>query len=495
MAHKRGLFTRICNGVTAYRDYSRFINKNLTGCWYMLRDYKHLAEFPLPHHQQNRYKNVSYLSQKPRSYWTRLIFFTTAVFLIGGAILVNPVSNARQAGTIEYLVFYTSNNNTANKQTPLLWPPTETGNELKQLSAHLKWPNNQHHLKPEPDKCANPLTAAGENHLLYDDKKLALINNTNHKQNECENTITANLTAPAHKLDGTAIQGLKQVAKILGRKSAKTLSPTPISQRNLSQYSFAQGTIYSSLFVAGKKAGLTSNLILEMATIFAWDIDFALDLRKGDQFVVIYTKDKILAASFTNRGQKHVAIRYTDKQGKTDYYSPQGHSLRKAFLRTPVKFSRISSHFNLKRKHPILNRIRAHRGVDYAAPTGTPVRATANGKIIFRGVYGGYGKTIIIRHQRKYSTLYAHLSRYHKKIRSGRRIQQGEIIGYIGSTGLATGPHLHYELRINGRHRNPLTVKLPKAIGVNRRQLNAFRKKSRVVLEQLARLQGKHTAL
>ncbi|HFC53828.1 MAG TPA: hypothetical protein ENJ43_05290, partial [Gammaproteobacteria bacterium] len=192
---------------------------------------------------------------------------------------------------------------------------------------------------------------------------------------------------------------------------------------------FASGVIESSLFLAAQKAGLSDRTTMEMANIFGWDIDFALDIRSGDRFSVLYEElyrdgekirsGNILGAEFTNRGKTYVAIHYTDPQGRSGYYSPDGMHMRKAFLRTPVEFTRISSRFG-KRFHPILNRMRAHKGVDYAAPNGTPIRATANGKVIFKGRKGGYGRTVILKHGKRYSTLYAHMSRYGKGIRPGR---------------------------------------------------------------------------
>ena len=246
----------------------------------------------------------------------------------------------------------------------------------------------------------------------------------------------------------------------------------------------ASGVIDSSLFVAAQKAGLSDNLTMELAGIFAWDVDFALDIRKGDKFTVLYEEQyldgenighgDILAAEFVNHGKRYSAIRYTDASGKTDYYSLDGKSMRKTFLRTPVEFSRISSRFSLGRKHPILNRIRAHKGVDYAASRGTPIKATGKGKIVHRGKKGGYGNTIVIQHGSKYSTLYAHMSKYRGGLKTGSRVKQGQTIGYIGSSGLATGPHLHYEFRVNGVHRDPLKVKLPGADPLNKKYMDDF---------------------
>ncbi|HHJ18170.1 MAG TPA: peptidase M23 [Gammaproteobacteria bacterium] len=257
----------------------------------------------------------------------------------------------------------------------------------------------------------------------------------------------------------------------------------------------AAGTIDNSLFLAAQQAKLPENITMELAGIFGWDIDFALDIRQGDQFALLYEElyldgerigtGNILAAEFTNAGKLYQAVRYTDQQGRTDYYTPDGHSMRKTFLRSPVAFSRISSRFSTGRKHPILNRIRAHKGVDYAASRGTPVKATGNGKIVLRGKKGGYGKTVVIKHGSRYSTLYAHLNNYARGLRNGSRVQQGQIIGYVGSTGLATGPHLHYEFRVNGVHRNPLTVKLPDAAPLPKKYRQEFKLATENLLAQL----------
>jgi len=257
----------------------------------------------------------------------------------------------------------------------------------------------------------------------------------------------------------------------------------------------ASGSIENSLFLSAQAAGLSDSMTMELAGIFGWDIDFVLDIRKGDQFTVLYEElyldgerignGNILAAEFINQGRRYQAVRYTDAGGKTDYYSLDGKSMRKAFLRTPVEFSRISSGFSLGRKHPILNRIRAHKGVDYAAATGTPIKATSNGKIVHRGKKGGYGNTIIIQHGTKYSTLYAHMSKYRGGLKTGSRVKQGQIIGYIGSSGLATGPHLHYEFRVDGVHRDPLRVKLPGAEPLDSKYLADFNSKAELLLAQL----------
>ncbi|MCO5787746.1 peptidase M23 [Pseudomonas sp. G11-1] len=234
---------------------------------------------------------------------------------------------------------------------------------------------------------------------------------------------------------------------------------------------FANGSIDSSLFVAAQNAGLSHNLTMQMANIFGYDVDFAREIRQGDNFEVLFEEKhvdgqrvgtgSILAARFTNRGRTFTAVRYTDSGGNSSYYRADGTSMRKAFIRTPVEFARISSRFNPGRRHPVLNKIRAHKGVDYAAATGTPIKATGDGRVVHVGRKGGYGNTVVIKHGQTYQTLYAHMSRYANGIRTGSNVAQGQVIGYVGATGLATGPHLHYEFQVNGRHVDPLSVKLP----------------------------------
>jgi murein DD-endopeptidase MepM/ murein hydrolase activator NlpD len=264
----------------------------------------------------------------------------------------------------------------------------------------------------------------------------------------------------------------------------------PVDKRT----TFASAVIDSSLFEAGKNAGMGDALIMQLVGVFGWDIDFALDIRKGDRFNILYEEQflegkklkdgPIIAAEFTNQGRTYKAVRYTDAKGRTDYYSDDGRSMRKAFLRTPVDFRRISSRFG-KRHHPTLNRMKLHKGVDYAARTGTPIKAAGDGKVIFRGRKGGYGKVIILQHGGRYSTLYAHMSRYKKGVYAGKRVKQGQIIGYVGSTGRATGPHLHYEFRVNGAHRNPLTVRLPDAAPIAKKYKADFAAASQSLLAQL----------
>lgn len=234
----------------------------------------------------------------------------------------------------------------------------------------------------------------------------------------------------------------------------------------------ARAIIDNSLFVDGKEAGMSTQLVSELANLFGWDIDL-FQIKDGDSFSVIFEEKfldgkkvedgDILAASFTNNGKTYTAVRYTNKNGDSDYYSPEGLTMRKEFLRTPVDFARISSYFSTARKHPVLNKVRAHKGVDYAAPMGTPIRAAGKGKVVFAGKKSGYGNVVEIKHNGSYNTLYAHMKGFAQGVKVGASVRQGQTIGYVGMTGLATGPHLHYEFHVNGKHVNPLSAKLPMA--------------------------------
>lgn len=257
-----------------------------------------------------------------------------------------------------------------------------------------------------------------------------------------------------------------------------------------------EGTIRSSLFQAAADAGLSDNTALRIANIFQWDIDFVLDIQPGDRFRVTYEKvsqdgeplgeGDILAVEFVNQGKPYRAIRFQPDGGEPTYFTPDGKSLRKAFLRAPLEFTRVSSRFNLYRRHPVLNRIRAHRGVDYAAPIGTPVRAAGSGRVRFVGNKGGYGKVIELEHINQVRTVYGHLSRFARGLRTGDRISQGEIIGYVGMTGLATGPHLHYEYLSRGVHMDPQKVALPTDRPVPPAQMARFREMAAPLLASLA---------
>lgn len=249
--------------------------------------------------------------------------------------------------------------------------------------------------------------------------------------------------------------------------------------------SLQSATIQHSLFGAADDAGIPDGIATQLVDIFGGDIDFHRDLRKGDKFSVVYETShhqgkvvgtqRILAAEFINGGKTYRAFWYKPDNGQGGYYTEDGRSLKKAFLRSPLEFSRITSGFSNARYHPVLREIRAHRGIDYAAPAGTRVKSTGDGVIDFIGVQGGYGKVIMVRHPGNKTTVYGHLSGFASGLRKGARVSQGEVIGYVGSTGIATGPHLHYEFRVDGVHRNPLTVALPDASPLPAAQLAAYK--------------------
>lgn len=267
---------------------------------------------------------------------------------------------------------------------------------------------------------------------------------------------------------------------------------------------FAFGEIDSSLFLSGKAAGMSDRLIMSMVQVLAYDVDFAYDLRQGDRFSVLYEElyrdgeklrdGDILAVEFVNRGRTVQAFRFEDDAGRAGYYRPDGEAVKTAFLRNPLNVFRISSHFDLNRRHPVLNTIRAHKGTDYAAPHGTPIRSTGDGKVVFAGRQGGFGRVVIIRHGGTYQTKYAHMSRFRSGIRAGAHVRQGQVIGYVGSSGLATGPHLHFEFLVNGVHRDPLTVPLPRSEPVPKQQMAAFKAQTERYIARLETLRNTHTA-
>lgn len=258
---------------------------------------------------------------------------------------------------------------------------------------------------------------------------------------------------------------------------------------------YKHAKIDHSLFIASQRAGLDDVLTMRIAQIFQWDIDFVLDIRKGDEFYVLfeelYLEDKfigfgeVLAAEFVNQGDSYQALQYEDPHGQKGYFNPRGENMKKAFLRAPVEFSRISSNFNLRRKHPLHKRTVPHRGIDYAAPRGTPILAAGDGKVITASKSGSNGNYIVLQHGEQFVTKYLHLSKFARGMRTGKRIVQGDTIGYVGSTGWATGPHLHYEFLVNGSHKNPRTVKLPDATPVPAQELAAFSKQARPLISLL----------
>ncbi|HEX5961381.1 MAG TPA: peptidoglycan DD-metalloendopeptidase family protein [Rhodanobacteraceae bacterium] len=291
---------------------------------------------------------------------------------------------------------------------------------------------------------------------------------------------------------------------------AAQVSTLPIERR----MHFAHGVVQGSLFVAGEKAGLSETMVLKLADVFKYDIDFIKDLQKGDRFTVVYDDiyrngkyagaGNIIAAEFINDGNRYTAYRFKQSDGEVAYYSQDGHPLRRALLRTPVSFTRISSRFGM-RVDPILDKRRLHAGIDYAAPTGTPIHAAGNGVIVFRGKARGFGNLVKIRNTPTYTTGYGHMSRFAKGLHVGSRVSQGEVIGYVGQTGWATGPHLHYEVWVNGVPKNPLTVTMPKPQPLSGKLMAEFKAQSAPMVariqmidnatQRLAQVDASHTGL
>ena len=314
-------------------------------------------------------------------------------------------------------------------------------------------------------------------------------------------TISAKTTADGklvalHYLSGNNLFSAERGA------GGYTVSEQPIQleQRTLMQ----SGEIRSSLFAATDAANLSDTVAIQIADIFSTDIDFHKDLRKGDRFTVVYEAfyhlgeivrtGRVLAAEFINQGKTYQAVFFQNAEGHGGYYTLDGKNIRKAFLRSPLEFSRISSGFTNARYHPVLKTWRAHKGIDYAAPAGTRIKATADGVVEFAGRQGGYGNLIVLRHQSKYTTWYGHLSGFAKGIRKGSRVSQGDVIGYVGATGLATGPHLHYEFRISNVHQNPLRVVMPSAPPITADQKPAFEAVAQLMAQRLALLRGTNIA-
>ncbi|MDW7564731.1 MAG: M23 family metallopeptidase [Nitrosomonadaceae bacterium] len=260
------------------------------------------------------------------------------------------------------------------------------------------------------------------------------------------------------------------------------------------------GVIDSSLFAPTDSAGVPDNVTTQIVDIFSSEIDFHRDLRKGDRFTVVYESlhndgelaraGRILAVEFVNQGTSYKAVYFQADDGNSGYYAPDGKNLRKEFLRSPLEFSRVSSGFSSARFHPVLQTWRAHKGVDYAAPTGTIVKATANGTVAFAGWQSGYGNIVILQHQGQYTTAYGHLSAFSKGLRKGQRVSQSDVIGYVGATGMATGPHLHYEFRVSGVQRDPLRVAMPVAIPILAQNMTIFHENTRPLTARLDMLRN-----
>ncbi|RON22236.1 peptidase M23 [Pseudomonas brassicacearum] len=332
------------------------------------------------------------------------------------------------------------------------------------------------------------LPAASVHEILASDKQAKQFSQLKHGQKlEFELNPAGQLTNLHSKIS--------DVESITLTKNDKGYAFNRITAKPTVRSAYVHGVINSSLSQSAARAGLSHSLTMDMASVFGYDVDFAQDIRQGDEFDVIYEQKvvngkavgngPILSARFTNRGKTYTAVRYINKQGNSSYYTADGNSMRKAFIRTPVDFARISSKFSMGRKHPILNKIRAHKGVDYAAPRGTPIKAAGDGKVLLAGRRGGYGNTVIIQHGSTYTTLYGHMQGFAKGVKTGGTVKQGQVIGFIGTTGLSTGPHLHYEFQVNGVHVDPLGQKLPMADPIAKAERSRFLAQSQPLMARM----------
>ncbi len=315
-------------------------------------------------------------------------------------------------------------------------------------------------------------------------KKLANLKPNQQIQLLIENQVLEKLVFPISTTQFLVVsrEGKNYAAKIKSRKMD-------------SHQDYVTATVRGSLYGTAKRMHIPYSLIRQMSDIFNWQIDFIKDIRVGDQFTILYEAnyidDKlvstgdILAVTYTNRGKRYQAIRHESLSGDVDYFTPKGESLKKAFSRYPIQFSHISSTYSLSRKHPILHYSRPHRGVDLAASIGTPVHATGNGRVAMIGRQNGYGNMVKVVHDKTYSSIYGHLLKFQKGLAKGDRVKRGQVIGYVGQSGLATGPHCHYELHINHQPKNPSTVLLPRAAPVSKRELASFLARSNTLLAQL----------
>lgn len=290
---------------------------------------------------------------------------------------------------------------------------------------------------------------------------------------------------------------MSEAQHLLISNDGRNLRAEVLEREIVTEVEEAEGVIASSLFVAAKAAGLSDAMTMELANIFGWDVDFVLDIREGDRFFLLYEKlyregeflrdGRILAATFVNQGERFQAVHFETEDG-SDYFAPDGRNMRKEFLRAPLNFSYISSAFNPRRMHPILKRVRPHNGIDYYAPRGTPVYAAGDGTVIRSGYSNANGHHVFIKHADGIETRYLHFT--NRAVKQGQSVKQGQTIGYVGSTGLASGPHLHYEFVVNGVHRNPSTVPLPKVVPLEGDALAEFRAHASTMLNRLIRLES-----
>lgn len=435
---------------------------------------------------------------------THITIAAVATVVVTAAILVSPSSNV-EAKRMSYTLDLDQGTASETAATPAQTPPSAPGeeNRLEESNANaLEEANHQANLTAETQpsgatqsrldwqtfavKSGDTLSSLFGKAGFNDGIMLAVIHGDGEAK-KLQQLYAGETIRFATATDGSlaAIELQRNLLETLKiAKDGESFTGETEVRKPETRPAFASGIIDGSLYIAAREAGLNDRLTMELAGIFGWDIDFVYDVRKGDQFEVVYEElyldgerfdtGRILSARFINRGKENLALLYTDSGGDSDYYAPDGKSMRKAFLRTPIN-ARISSPFNLQRRHPVLDVVRPHEGTDYAAPPGTPIKAAGSGRVKFAGWKGGYGRTVILQHGDNITTLYAHMRSLGKGIKNGTRVKQGQTIGHVGSSGMVTGPHLHYEFRLNGSPRNSRTVKLPDAKPIPSSEMARFK--------------------
>lgn len=382
-------------------------------------------------------------------------------------------------------------------------PPVSTRTVLENLAIHDLRPLERHpaeYLREERIQRSDTLASLLSRLGVDDPEALEFMRQREEtraiaRQLRPGKTVTAR-TNDAGKLLALYFPLNGKDSMLVVEASGRSFSAAEQSMKLEAQTVFRSGEIRSSLFGATDAAGIPDAIAVQLAEIFSGEVDFYRDLRKGDQFTLVYEllsyrgqpvrSGKILAAEFINNQKRFTAFWFETEAGKGGYYTSDGKNLRKAFLRAPLEFSRMTSGFSSARRHPVLNVVRAHKGIDYAAPIGTRVRSIADGTVEFAGRQGGYGNFVVVRHQGAYSTAYGHLNGFGPGIKAGTRISQGQTVGYVGQTGLATGPHLHYEFRVNARQVNPMALTLPDAPPLLPVQLASFRSATEGLRAELA---------
>ena len=432
--------------------------------------------------------------------YTSLLFGISVAFSVTGHTQINPANKHATAKTISATTLHSKPVNKKNSvaatkltaQKKSVAAPKSTAKKQTIVSAKLK--NNKQSIASSKSSHKThsvvSLEPATRKHTVISSKSIKSVSIKSVNYKKLQKNTPANLD-----LDNT------ESDQIIHTNNDKSFRPILIDRPQPTEINTAHVAIETSLFLDGLEAGLSKELILQLTDIFAWDIDFATNLHPGDQFTVVYGKkivdgketdsDEIIATEFINQGLSHTAVRYINESGIASYYTPDGQSLQRAFLSAPVDFIKISSPFDTHRKHPILNRIRAHKGIDYAARTGTPVKTTGDGIVTFSGRKGAYGQVVIIQHNDHYETLYAHMSDFKKGLTVGNHVKQGDVIGYVGQTGLATGPHLHYEFHVDGLYRDPETVKIPHSMPISNALLADFKDQTQPFFAQLNQVKAK----